>query len=169
MVVVTILGILTAMIIPEMKGSYQDALLRSASRDLINVFDLTYSRAVSLNQTRRFRLDEKTGRYLVEKQIYENGQENFVPVNDVGCAGTVNSKITVAFHRPDEKPVAPGDQTAAPKTDEQPRPEGATIAFYPDGTADPGTLELTDPDGFRLALKINPITARSHVEEMERK
>ena len=50
MVVITIIGIVTAVMIPEMKGSYQDALLRSTSRELINAFDLAYSRAVSLNQ-----------------------------------------------------------------------------------------------------------------------
>jgi hypothetical protein len=29
-------------------------------------------------------------------------------------------------------------------------------------------IELTDRDGFRLALKINPITARVRVEELAR-
>src|SRR5471032_251477 len=83
MVVIAIIGIMTAMMIPEMKGTFQDALLRSTSRELINVFDLAYSRAVSLNQLRRVRLDEKSGRYFVEKQVTENGRESFVPVDDV--------------------------------------------------------------------------------------
>jgi len=166
MVVITIISILTALIIPEMKGSYQEALLRSTCRDLINVFDLTYSRAVSLNQTRRFRLDEKTGHYLVEKQVYEDGKEDFVPVNETGSSGAVNPKIAVAFHGPDEVATTGDDQTTAPPPDESTIAPGPTIAFYPDGTADPGVIELTDSDGFRLALKINPITARIHVEEM---
>ena len=58
MVVVVLIGILTAMIIPEMKGTYGDALLRSTSRDLVNVFNLAYSRAVTLNQTHRVRLPQ---------------------------------------------------------------------------------------------------------------
>src|SRR5438876_3050066 len=37
MVVIVLLGILAAMIIPEMKGTYQDAMLRSASRELVSV------------------------------------------------------------------------------------------------------------------------------------
>jgi Tfp pilus assembly protein FimT len=94
MVVITIIGIMTAMMIPEMKGTFQDALLRSTSRELINVFDLAYSRAVSLNQLRRVRLDEKNGRYLVEKQVMENGQENFVPADNVaGGKGELDSRI----------------------------------------------------------------------------
>jgi type II secretory pathway pseudopilin PulG len=171
MVVVTIIGIMTALIIPEMRGTYQEALLRSTSRDLINVFDVTYSRAVSLNQVRRFRLDEKTGRYLVEKQVYQDGREAFVPVKDAGCSGEVNPKISVAFHGPDELTGSDEEPAAAPQKDDrddQPPAEGTTISFYPDGTADSGVLELTDRDGFRLALKINPITARIQVEELAR-
>ena len=42
------------------------------------------------------------------------------------------------------------------------------IAFYPDGTADAARLMLRDREGFRLALRINPITARVHIVEMER-
>src|ERR1017187_3305044 len=103
MVVIVIIGIMTAMMIPEMKGTFQDALLRSTSRELINVFDLAYSRAVSLNQLRRVRLDEKTGRYLVEKQVTENGQEDFVPADDVpGSKGELDSRIAVEFHQPGE-------------------------------------------------------------------
>ena len=55
MVVIASIGIMTAMMIPEMKGTFQDALLRSTSRELINVFDLAYTR-VSLNQLRRVRM-----------------------------------------------------------------------------------------------------------------
>jgi len=169
MVVVTIIGILTALIIPEMKGSYQDALLRSTSRDLIDVFDLAYSRAVSLNQVRRVQLNEKTGRFLVEKQVLDGGQEKFIPVDETGGAGEVNSKITLAFQRPDEALDAGADQAAMPDASGATPDLGASITFYPDGTADPGVIELTDLDGFRLALKINPITARVQVEELARK
>jgi type II secretion system protein H len=169
MVVVTIIGILTALIIPEMKGSYQDALLRSTSRDLIDVFDLAYSRAVSLNQVRRVQLNEKTGRFLVEKQVLDGGQEKFIPVDETGGAGEVNSKITLAFQRADETPDAEADQSAMKGALGEAPDLGASITFYPDGTADPGVIELTDRDGFRLALKINPITARVQVEELARK
>src|SRR5436190_209940 len=56
MVVVVLIGIVTAVIIPEMKGTYEDALLRSTSRELVNTFKLAYSRAVTLNQIHRVRL-----------------------------------------------------------------------------------------------------------------
>jgi type II secretion system protein H len=171
MVVITIIGIITAAMIPEMKGSFQDALLRSTSRELINVFDLAYSRAVSLNQTRRVRLDEKTGRYLVEKQVTQNRQENFVPVDDVpGDKGQLDTRITVEFRQPDEISSEQDTPAAAPAlaSDTGTVPGGVVIAFYPDGTADGGEILLRDRDGFRLQLQINPVTARVHVVEMER-
>jgi type II secretion system protein H len=167
MVVITIIGIMTAMMIPEMKGSFQDALLRSTSRELINVFDLAYSRAVGLNQVRRVRLDETTGRYLVEKQVQENGEESFVPADDVpGSKGQLDSRITVEFHRPDE--LSPEQAWSAGASVVETGSGQAAIMFYPDGTADAGTFMLRDRQGFRLLLQINPVTARVHAVEMER-
>jgi type II secretion system protein H len=165
MVVIVIIGIMTAMMIPEMKGTFQDALLRSSSRELINVFDLAYSRAVSLNQLRRVRLDEKTGRYLVEKQVTENGQEHFVSADDVpGSKGELDSRITMEFHQSGE--ISPKANPDAPVSGNE--LGGVTIAFYPDGTADAGDITLRDREGFRLRLQINPVTARVHIIEMER-
>lgn len=169
MVVIAIIGILTAMMIPEMKGTFQDALLRSTSRELINVFDLAYSRAVSLNQLRRVRLDEKTGRYRVEKQVIENGQEDFVSADDVpGNKGELDARIKIEFHQPGE--LSEGEpassDASAPISGEA--PTETAIDFYPDGTADAGDFLLRDRAGFRLLLHINPVTARVHVVEMER-
>jgi type II secretion system protein H len=167
MVVITIIGIMTAAMIPEMKGSFQDALLRSTSRELINACDLAYSRAVSLNQTRRVHLHEKTGRYLIEKQIQQDGRETFVPADDVpGDKGDLDSRITVEF-QPHEAPAAeqpePTDAAAAEAI-----PDEATITFFPDGTAEAGDFLLRDREGFRLLLQINPVTARVHVVELPR-
>ena len=165
MVVIVIIGIMTALMIPEMQGTFQDALLRSTSRELINVFDLAYSRAVSLNQLRRVRLDEKTGRYLVEKQVTENGLENFVPADDAaGSRGELDSRIAVEFHPPGEFSADENNDANSSTGDAR----GVTIAFYPDGTADGGDFTLRDHEGFRLRLQINPVTARVHVVEMER-
>jgi type II secretion system protein H len=169
MVVIAIIGIMTAMIIPEMKGTYQDALLRSTSRELINVFDLAYSRAVSLNQLRRVRLDEKSGRYLVEKRVIENGRERFVPANDVpDDKGELDPRISIEFRRPAEDVPEPGAQPDIATSDDESAMNTVTIAFYPDGTADAGDLLLRDREGFRLALRINPITARVQVVDLER-
>src|SRR4051812_18165627 len=96
MTVIVIIGIMTAMIIPEMRGTYEDALLRSTSRDLVNVFELASSRAVSLNQIHRVQIDSVTGNYLVERQVREGASENFIPLADVsGCKGELDKRITI--------------------------------------------------------------------------
>ena len=79
-VVVVIIGIMTALIIPEMSGTFQAALLRSTGREIVNVFSLANSHAVNLHRSCRVRLDSKTGRYLVERKVNKEGQVNFVPL-----------------------------------------------------------------------------------------
>jgi len=46
-------------------------------------------------------------------------------------------------------------------------PSEESVTFYPDGTAEDRQVELTDRDGFRLALRINPITSRVQIKAME--
>ena len=57
------------------------------------------------------------------------------------------------------------EPAAAPLEQVQNPPD--TISFYPDGTADAAIILLQDRGGFRLGLKLNPITARVHVFELE--
>src|SRR5438309_7345244 len=83
MVVVVLIGIVTAVIIPEMKGTYEDALLRSTSRELVNAFNVAYSRAVTLNQIQRVRLKEGSGGYVTEARTSSShGVDEFLPLPD---------------------------------------------------------------------------------------
>lgn len=43
-----------------------------------------------------------------------------------------------------------------------------TITLYPDGTADAVEIVLRDREGFRLGLRINPITARVQSIDLQR-
>lgn len=163
MIVVVIIGIMTAMILPEMRGTYEDAILRSTSRDLVNVFDLAASRAITLNQMHRVRLDPTTGQYQVERRVRSGGAIDFVPVTDIsGGAGTLDKRITIEVHQPDDVASEPVDAlTPAPDLTE-------AISFYADGTSDGALVTLQDRQGFRLGLKLNPITARVRIVEVEK-
>ena len=44
-----------------------------------------------------------------------------------------------------------------------------TIELYSDGTADQAEILLQDREGFRLGLRINPITARVQIIELGRR
>src|SRR5688500_9816034 len=68
MVVLLLIAVLSAMIIPAMHGTYEDALLRSTARRLVDVCNLANSRAVTLNQVFLVRLNTKEGKYLIEPQ-----------------------------------------------------------------------------------------------------
>ena len=161
MTVIVLIGLLTAMILPEMRGTYEDALLRTTSRDLVSVFELASSRAISLNQQHRVRLDTHEGRYLIERKIRMNGAEDFVPLKDVsGGEGELDKRVSIEIHRADANQVA--------GTSEENPEQTETISFYPDGTADAATVLLRDREGFRLALRLNPITSRVNILEMER-
>ncbi len=172
MVVVALIAIMTALIVPEMKGTFEDELLRSTGRELINVFNLACSRAVSFNQSHRVRLNWKTGRYFVERPILEDGREVFVPLRDVpGSDGKLDTRIAILTRQSAESGLAESPSSEAPEAPAT--VEGATatdevITFYPDGTADEDAIVLRDRDGFRLALRINPITARVRVIELAR-
>jgi type II secretion system protein H len=172
MVVLVLIGILTAMIIPAMRGTYEDSLLRSTSRRLIDLCDLAYSRAVSSSEPCRVRLDPATGHYVLESATDPDARGgDFLPVDwRVGEQGKLDRRVSIQVRQAEEDPAAatgsePRLVTAAIlKSESQPD----TISFYPDGTADAAEIVLRDRDGFRLGLRIDPITARVRVIELAR-
>jgi prepilin-type N-terminal cleavage/methylation domain-containing protein len=160
-VVVVIIGIMTAMIIPEMKGTFEDALLRSTGRDLVNVFSLASSRAISLNQSCRVQLDPRTGRYLVERRIRGRAREEFIPLKDVpGGEGKLDTRITVEVRQPDQ---ISSEDNSDRRAAEQSSPDA--ISFYSDGTSDAAEIRLRDRAGFQLILQLNPVTSRVQIIE----
>ena len=167
-VVLAIIGVLSAMIIPEMRGSYEDAVLRSTARKLISTFGLAYSRSVSLNQLHRVHLDRMNGRYAIEQRSRSGeGLNGFVPVRDVpGAEGTLDTRISIQL----QQPFMMSDESSGDAQDQAgmglgtPALEDA-IAFYPDGTADAMEILLQDRAGFKLLMRIDPITARVHLDE----
>jgi type II secretion system protein H len=172
MVVMLLMGILSAMILPAMKGTFGDALLRSSGRDLVNVFSLAYSRAVSVNQIHVVRLDQQNRKYTVERRVHSQGKrQEFTPLKDVaGSSGQLDARIEIELRKQD--PPAPGDgalQAEQPAAQDQTRSQANTVAFYPDGTADAAEVVLRDQAGYGLRLRIDPITARVEVFELDPK
>jgi len=165
MFVLALMAIITAMIIPEMKGSMEDALLRSSARKVVDVFNLAYSHAVSLNQPLRVRLDKITGNYVVERQIDSlQGPNGYEPIQDRnGFQGQIDPRIVIEI-RPMLPDLAEGDmleeQSMVP-----PMKDG--IHFYPDGTADGCEILLRDRMGVQLVLQLDPITATIRPVEQE--
>ena len=165
MVVIILIGILAAAILPAMRGTFEHALLRSASRELIDVCSIAGSHAVSLNESHRVRIDRQTGRYLIERQMSEDERvADFIPVRDLpGGEGQIDARIAIQIRRPAEMEAGEAGEGAPEAVSDQ------TITFYSDGTADSVEIELEDRDGFRQVLRINPVTARIRILDQGRK
>jgi type II secretion system protein H len=164
MTVLVLIGIMTAMIIPEMRGTFEDALLRSTSRDLVNAFEIASSRAITLNQSVRVQLNTSDGHYLTERRVHEDSQEVFVPLKGVtGTEGQLDKRISIQVGSLE-------GESAGSSSESVPQNNGQTwaIAFNPDGTSDAAQILLQDRAGFRLALRINPITSRVSIYELKR-
>jgi prepilin-type N-terminal cleavage/methylation domain-containing protein len=158
MVVLVIIAILSAVIVTEMSGTFQDALLRSTGRQLIGVFNLASTRAIAVNRVHRVRLDRSSGRYIIEKHTH--GDE-FEPAQDVpGSMGDLDPRIMIQVQNDAETE----NESAPPES----TPDDGVINFYPDGTADGREVDLRDRDGFGLALRLSAVSARVQVLELER-
>lgn len=182
-VVIVLMGVMAAMIIPEMRGTYGDALLRSGGRELAEVCSIASSRAVSFNQVHRVHVDPATRRFRVERRL--RGPDRlaaFVPVRDVvGCEGVLGGRISVRIRSQDEPSemeedaagLASGPEMDEPGAGEVPETEerraSQALSFYPDGTADRGEIVLRDGDGFGLVLRVNPVTARVRILDLPRR
>lgn len=169
MVVVVMIGIMTALIIPEMKGTYEDALLRSTGRKLVSVIRLANSRAITRSQIQRVRIDSREGRVSIEGGSAK-GQANNANNELPGGDGKLDSRITVEIKQAGDGPSESSDAVPGfvSGDDLGKRSQEQTITLYPDGTAEAVEIVLRDREGFRLGLRINPITARVQSIELQR-
>jgi type II secretion system protein H len=170
LVVVAIISIMSVAIVAEMHGTFQDALLRSTSRELAGACNVASSRAIAVNRPYRIRLDRVGRRYFLERST--RGGSDFLPAQDTpGSSGTLDSRITIhilepGMNLPDDAGEESSGNSGNPDGFPSVHSEEA-VTFYPDGTADARQIELVDRDGFRLALRINPITSRVQVKAVE--
>jgi Tfp pilus assembly protein FimT len=173
MVVVVLIGVMTAMIVPEMKGTFEEALLHATGRQLISACNLAYSQAVSGSRLHQLRLDLKNGRYELERASSEPDQASrFVPLRNVpGAEGPLDKRIHIEVQGPEDQAAASQTEPGESDQDAEQREAAAdpnTIAFYPDGTAAKKEILLRDREGFRLVLRINPTTARVRIVDLGR-
>lgn len=172
MIVLVLVGVLAATILPEMKGSYEEALLRSSGRTLLSVLQLAHSQAVSLSLPHRVRLDPATGRYAIERSggAEAAGAGVMAAAALPGRVGQIDQRIALEVRRSGAEgtDATPPEDRLESLTEAPARSASAMIAFHPDGTADAAEIILHDRQGFGLALRVNPTTARVRVVELDR-
>jgi len=170
LVVIVIVSIMSVAIVAEMHGTFQDALLRSTSRELAGACNVASSRAISINRPHRIRIDRVAHRYFLEKST--RGGSDFYPAQDTpGSSGKLDSRIAISFRQPGfDAPDDAGQEPSGNSADQGGLPAMGSedsVTFYPDGTAQERLITLADRDGYRLALRVNPVTSRVQIKAME--
>jgi len=152
MVVIAIIGVTTAVIVSEMGGTFEDALLRANARMLIDLCDTASNRAISTGQTQVLKLDPSSGKFVVRAKA-ENSTD---PAQAIAAAGELDTRIALLVREPQLDENEEDDAT----------PHAVdTIAFFADGTADAREFLLRDRTGVELVMRINPVTSRLKILE----
>lgn len=167
MVVVIMIGIMVAMVVPEMRGTLDDALLRATARKLVIAMDLAHSQAITTGAPHRMNLDLKKSRFVVERKSVEGDRaQGFVPAREApGSEGDLDPRISIKVNRAGAESSETGSSLEREPAPEAPVGSGRaeSITFESDGTADSVEFLLRDRQGFGLKLRLNPITARVRI------
>ena len=172
MIVVVVVAILSAVLVSEMKGTFEGELLHSTSRSLTGALGVAYRQSVTSNQPHRLRIDATKGRFMIERRdTAGESASGFVPLDNVRDAnGRLDPRITVAItDTEDLEATESSTETPAEPGDEDAQKDSTAILFMPDGTTEKREIHLRDRQGFGLALRLNPITARVKLVQLERK
>ncbi|MCL4181596.1 MAG: prepilin-type N-terminal cleavage/methylation domain-containing protein [Verrucomicrobia bacterium] len=166
MVVCVVIGVMTAMILPEMRGTLEEARLRSSGRGLVSVFQLARSRAITTREAHRVRFDLENHRCHLERRARpEESVSGYVPAGvPLGTSGALDPRIEVEFRQARNVDEDLGAGVGGEWGGEVLK----VITFYPDGTVDAGEMVLRDRQGFELGLRVHPATGRVELKELPR-
>jgi type II secretion system protein H len=153
MIVLVLIGIFSGLMLAEMRGTYEDALLRSSARKIISAVNLAASKAVTVNRNHAVWLNPAENRLKIQ---LENQSE---PIEEM----SLDSRITVIPREPSQ----PLEEDETPEDAVPPKGDLQKITFHPDGTADSREIVLRDRMGIELVLRINPVTGRIRALESE--
>jgi len=151
MVVLILIGIFSGLMLSQMRGTYEDALLRSTSRKIISAANLASSKAVTLNQTHSLWLDTASGRLRIQTDREDP------PIEEEN----LDSRIRIDLR----DTIAEANEEADEPRVEQKQKAFERIDFFPDGTATGREIALRDRMGVELLLRINPVTGRIRILE----
>ncbi len=165
LVVLLLIGIFTGLMIAEMRGTFQDALLRSSARDVMSGLSIAGSRAVSLNQPHLFEWNATDNEFSVRATKTERGSDEAEAVE----RKRMDERVTIEIRDPSRGLESEAEsQSNEPQAPDESQPlRRDVIQFYADGTADAREIALRDNNNGELILRINPVTGRVRVQEDE--
>jgi type II secretion system protein H len=164
MIVVTIIGIMSAVIVVEMRGSYEDALLRTTARKVIDLCDTASTRAISVHQPYVLRFESASGRYFLRPKAQNPDEAGIDAKTEMPVEGELDTRIALVIREPQEEEQT-GEETPVIAGERERRSRADAITFYPDGTADAREFSFRDRTGVELQMRLNPITGRVRIVE----
>ena len=174
MVVLVIIGVVSAVILPEMTGTYDESKLRTSARQLIQTMGLAQSRAVAVNHEHRLVIDNENHRFWMARRSLDEGLgETFVPVDEIsGAEGTWYPRVEVTFRNPlfsEDDEQTEMDPWKEENETKDPSEMGSKpfMTFYPDGTTSRAEWVLKHSNGTGLVLKVLPATGRVRIQQLE--
>ncbi len=167
MVVVLMIGIMVAMVIPDMRGTMEDASLRSTVRKIVVAMNVAHSQAITTGRPHRMSLDLGNSRFAIERKTTgEDRAMGFVAMDgSPGSTGELDPRIRVQVVRigDDEAGKEGTLEQEASSLDRGESGANEAITFESDGTADPVEIIVRDRQGFGLAIRLNPVTSRVRI------
>jgi type II secretion system protein H len=163
MIVVVIVGITSAVMFAEMRGTFEDTLLRATARKLIDACDAASNRAISTHRTHLLKIDTTGGRFTVQPRGATEPDETGIDL--AGAAGELDTRIKLAIREPE----AELEEEAPVVEERESKARSEVISFFADGTCDAREFLLRDREGVEMALRLNPITSHVRIMEVARK
>lgn len=165
MVVIMIIGVMSAAIVTEMRGSFDDALLRGTARKVIDLCDTASARAISVHQPYILKFDSAAGRYVIRPKAENPTDVGIARETEMPVEGELDSRITMDIREVQASEEQPDSETPAIAAERDRRARADVINFYPDGTADAREFFFRDRTGVELQLRLNPVTGRVRIVE----
>ena len=170
MVVIAVLGILSTLVIPQFQGTFEDARLKAAARELLAVMKLARSEAVSLQEVVCLCLDPAANKYWLE--VPSSPGDGAGPGDDMeplmhvpGSSGRILAQISLrAMEEDREEGRESAERPRRPPRGDVSRRVPERIFFRPDGTADGARILLRNPAGSALVLRVHAVTGRVRAE-----
>lgn len=168
LVVIVMIGIMTAVILSGMKGTFEGELLNSTSRQLMRALRTASNQSITLNKPHRVRFDSSRSKFVVEQRApLTESETGFVPAQVAGGRGEMDERVRIEI-RGQERLLDEGEEYQAKPEQTEASVDLDFIQFNADGTAQAREIHLRDRSGFGIALRINPITSRIRIVELER-
>jgi len=153
LLVMLIVGLITAVAVPSMREMFSDVGIESAARDIATTLRYAHERAILDGKRYRMRLDLDADTYWLEAQEKRGkAADRLVAVED----NLIQKKVM---------PTDVGIERVA-ATVKRRRKGEEYIEFHPDGTSESGSIYISEKRGRSFLVTVEKLNSRVSVREI---